>query len=42
MTINSAMSRLGFVREREEAKNCGAFRKRNPRSGQRRDKPAQW
>ena len=32
ITINSAMMRSGFSREREDAENCGAFRKRNPRS----------
>jgi hypothetical protein len=32
MTISRAMIRSGFLREREEATNCGAFRQRNPRS----------
>ena len=32
MTINRAMMRSGFLRESDEAKNCGSLRNRKPRS----------
>jgi len=32
ITINKAMRRAGFLREREAAKHWGALRKRTPRS----------
>jgi hypothetical protein len=32
ITIHRAMRRAGFLRERDEAKNWGAVRKRKPRS----------